>query len=104
MAHDWTRWSSELVGEGFARFQTGLTQYNTTRLRPGLPEEADGSDLADEHLIGTAEVAFIEAQRKAIAPLVTDVPDEPDAFMQWFERLKQTGPGQGDPLFPSLAT
>jgi hypothetical protein len=32
------------------------------------------------------------------------VPREADAFVNWFERLKGIGPGQGDALFPWLAT
>ena len=27
-----------------------------------------------------------------------------DAFIAWFEELRENGPGQGDPLFPWLAT
>ena len=38
-----------------------------------------------------------------IAPLVADIPAEVDGFIAWFERLKEAGPGQGDPLFPWLA-
>ena len=30
-------------------------------------------------------------------------PRDPDGFVAWFEGLKETGPGQGDPLFPWLA-
>ena len=31
------------------------------------------------------------------------VPSGVDDFIAWFEELKETGPGQGDPLFPWLA-
>lgn len=31
-------------------------------------------------------------------------PRDADAFVDWFEGLKQTGPGQGDPLFPWLSS
>ena len=37
------------------------------------------------------------------APLMADVPDEVDDFIDWFEELKESGPGQNDPLFPWLA-
>ena len=30
-------------------------------------------------------------------------PKEPDAFIRWFDELKTSGPGQGDPLFTWLA-
>ena len=42
-------------------------------------------------------------EARAIAPLTTDIADEVDAFIAWFERLEETRPGQGDPLFPWLA-
>ena len=32
-----------------------------------------------------------------------EAPTDPDGFIAWFEELKATGPGQGDPLFPWLA-
>ena len=34
---------------------------------------------------------------------VADIPSDVDNFIDWFEDLKETGPGQGDPLFPWLA-
>ena len=38
-----------------------------------------------------------------MAGAVRDVPSDADTFVAWFERLKDIGPGQGDPLFPWLA-
>jgi pyrroloquinoline quinone (PQQ) biosynthesis protein C len=38
-----------------------------------------------------------------VRPLVARAPDDPDGFVRWFEELRQSGPGQGDPLFPWLA-
>jgi hypothetical protein len=49
------------------------------------------------------EDAFITAARVEIRPLLTHVPADADGFMEWFENLRQTGTGQGDPLFPWLA-
>ncbi|THD02145.1 hypothetical protein B1810_16125 [Panacagrimonas perspica] len=49
------------------------------------------------------EVGFVEAERHAVAPWTRNVPTRAPAFLAWFERLEQTGPGQGDPLFPWLA-
>jgi hypothetical protein len=34
---------------------------------------------------------------------VVNIPQDVDGFIAWFERLRETGPGQGDPLFPWLA-
>ncbi len=50
-----------------------------------------------------AEVDFVETLRRAVAPLAPNIPAKVDGFIAWFEALKQTGPGQGDPLFPFLA-
>ena len=102
-ATGWTRWAGELAGPRFAEFQIALTAYNSTRLEPRLPEEVAPRDLDVEHTIACAEIGFIEAQRKIIAQLVVNIPANTDEFIAWFERLKQTGPGQGDLLFPWLA-
>jgi hypothetical protein len=100
---DWTQWAAELSGPHFAQVQIGLTSYNASRFEPRLPDEAPTDELEREQAVATAELAFIEAQRRAIAPLVADIPSDTDAFLGWFEVLKQIGPGQGDPLFPWLA-
>jgi len=100
----WTRFAEDLSGPRFRQFQAALARYNGVRLEPALPEEVAPAALREECLIAQAEVAFIEAQRKVLQPLTADIPSRTDAFVAWFEALKQTGPGQGDPLFPWLAT
>lgn len=99
----WTRWAGELTGPRFAEFQTALTRYNATRFEPALPQVASADELAREQVIARAEIEFVEAQQKAIAPLIADIPSDVDEFIVWFERLNEKGPGQGDPLFPWLA-
>lgn len=49
------------------------------------------------------EGAFIEELRADIAAQASAAPRDPNGFVAWFEDLKSTGPGQGDPLFPWLA-
>src|SRR6185369_11995376 len=49
------------------------------------------------------EGAFFEELRAEVVPEARAVPTDPDGFVEWFEGLKATGPGQGDPLFPWLA-
>jgi hypothetical protein len=100
---DWTRFAAELAGPGFALFQRELTKFNRDRLEPSLPRSAWREDVRDEWLVLQAEGEFVEALRKEIAPLVADIPETVDAFIAWFERLRTTGPGQRDPLFPWLA-
>jgi len=101
--NDWARWPTELTGPRFAEFQIGLTKYNVARFEPGLPEDTSLDQLKSESQIAEAEVAFVEALRQAIAPQTADIPSNVDGFIAWFEDLKATGPGQGDPLFPWLA-
>lgn len=99
----WTKWAGNLTGPRFGEVQAALTRYNAERFRPRLPEETGRGELAREQAVARAEVEFVEAQRKELAPLTGDIPSDPDRFIAWFEGLKATGPGQGDPLFPWLA-
>jgi Iron-containing redox enzyme len=101
---EWTRWAGDLEGQRFAEFQTQLSRHNAHRFRPGLPEEAASDELATDERVARAEIEMVEALRRAVAPLIAKIPAEPDGFIAWFEELKHTGPGQGDPLFPWLAT
>lgn len=101
---DWTKWAADLTGIGFEQFQIELAKYNAQRFKPALPEDVSASQIARDAQIASAETAFIESLRTAVAPLTSDIPSEVDDFIAWFERLKHVGPGQGDPLFPWLAT
>jgi hypothetical protein len=49
------------------------------------------------------EGEFLEKERDAIRPLVARAPADVDGFLAWFEGLRESGPGQTDPLFPWLA-
>jgi hypothetical protein len=80
-----------------------LLQFNRLRLRPALPEEGWQDDVGLETRLRSLEGAFVERERWLVAELAAEAPENPDAFVTWFESLKQTGPGQGDPLFPWLA-
>lgn len=84
-------------------FHHALSHFNRRR----LAVEAPGGDwqraLDDERAMRELEGYWIEAGREAVTSRVADVPTDPDAFVAWFEALKQVGPGQGDPLFDWLA-
>src|SRR5689334_4158128 len=99
----WTRHARELQGPGFARFQRELTRYNSARLRAQLPDEAKDGAINREAAWARAEIQFVETLRRSIAPLIAKAPSDADGFLAWFEALKHSGPGQGDPLFPFLA-
>lgn len=53
--------------------------------------------------MGENEIAFVEELREEVLTQAAEVPRDAPAFVEWFENLKETGPGQGDPLFPWLA-
>jgi hypothetical protein len=100
---DWRAFAAHINGPGFARFQRELTRYNRRRLEPSLPDPNWRDLVRDEGRVAEAEGDFVEAMRKEIAPLVADIPVDVELFIAWFERLRDNGPGQGDPLFPWLA-
>jgi hypothetical protein len=101
---EWTTAAPELQGSGFARFQRELAKFNGRRFQPALSSSSWREELVEESLVARAEGEFIEAARHEVAPLLAEVPEDVDAFIVWFERLRESGPGQGDPLFPWLAT
>jgi hypothetical protein len=103
--HDlsWTETTADLQGPAFERFQLELAKYNSRQLRPAFPTDAWRDELDEYATVTRAEGEYIEAVRQEIGPLVTDVPSGVDDFIDWFEELKETGLGQGDPLFPWLA-
>jgi len=59
-----------------------LTAYNADRFKPGLPEEAASQEPGLEHRVASAEVAFVEAQRKAIARLSRAYQRTPAALIE----------------------
>ena len=84
-------------------FQRGLAHWNRERLAPNLPMD-DWQKLLDRDTrMLRLEGGFIEELRREIAPEAAKAPADPEAFIAWFAALKETGPGQGDPLFPWLA-
>ena len=100
---EWIKFAKQLEGPGFAAFHAALTTFNARELEPGLPHACWRKDLGQRHQVGEAEAEYVEAVRRAITPLTANIPDDVDRFIAWFEHLRETGPGQGDPLFPWLA-
>jgi hypothetical protein len=88
----------------FGKLQRQLAAFNRARISPGLGEPPEQSALLHDERMRQIELAFVEQVRAEIAPLAASAPAEPAAFVRWFERLRETGPGQGDPLFPFLAS
>ena len=82
--------------------QLRLTELNTGAVEPGLPGRA--APLA-RHGRSARRRGGISRARTGSS--VRRGPPKrrpmPKRFIAWFEELKETGPGQGDPLFPWLA-
>ena len=84
-------------------FQQGLAYWNRQRLAPSLPSEDWQLILDGDAKMLRLEGAFLEELRAEVADEAAAAPQTPDGFLAWFEALKDTGPGQDDPLFPWLA-
>jgi hypothetical protein len=82
----------------------GLAHWNHRRLAVATPHDDWRSELNDEYRMKRLEGAFVEAFRQHIAPLTAEVPSDAAGFIAWFEALKESGPGQWDPLFDWLET
>lgn len=84
-------------------FQRGLARWNRERLAPQFPEADWSAKLDRDTRMLRLEGAFVEELRRDIMAEAAAVPTDADAFIAWFEMLKDVGPGQGDALFPWLA-
>ncbi|MDB4997245.1 MAG: hypothetical protein JWM74_4677, partial [Myxococcaceae bacterium] len=80
-----------------------LAAFNGERLRPGFPA-AWSRRLARELRQRVLEGELLEEERAAVVAHAACAPTDPAGFIAWFERLKDEGPGQHDPLFAWLET
>lgn len=92
------------TGRALEARHRALAALNHERLQPQLPSPAWQFEHENECEIREQEAALLEVERRLVEPLLVGVPTDPDAFMSWYEALKDVGPGQGDPLFGWLAT
>lgn len=99
----WTKHADALDGPDFVRFHNELAKYNGAQIEPGFPSPAWREELEGLARVMRAEGEYVEAARAAVKPLLSGIPTDVDGFIAWFEDLRDTGPGQGDPLFPWLA-
>jgi hypothetical protein len=83
--------------------QFDLNRLNSLRFSPGLPSSDWKDDIFEAARLSIVEGDFLEAARGAIAHRTGSAPSKPEHFLDWFEDLKENGPGQNDPLFPWLA-
>ncbi len=80
-------------------FRSSWPNITAGELEPRFPDETWREELDDYAQVARAEGEYIEAVRREIRPLLADIPSDVDEFIEWFEELKHTGPGQGDPFF-----
>ena len=83
--------------------QAKLAHWNRARLAPQIPQSDWRNAFDDERNMLVIERTFIEQTRAAQSERAAMAPREPQAFVAWFEALKENGQGQGDALFPWLA-
>jgi hypothetical protein len=83
--------------------QARLARWNRTRFALRAPPLDWQGSLASEIEMRAAETAFIENCRAEQHACASAAPHTPDAFVRWFEALRNSGPGQNDALFPWLA-
>ncbi|MFL5296489.1 MAG: iron-containing redox enzyme family protein [Phenylobacterium sp.] len=82
----------------------GLAVWNRRRLAVQTPHADWADELSEDGRMLRLEGEFIEAFRAHVEPMLADVPQDAAGFTRWFEDLKASGPGQGDPLFAWLET
>lgn len=84
-------------------FQQQLAHWNRQRLAPAFPSDDWQVAIARDATMQRLEGGFVEELRGEIAGRAAEAPTDAGGFIEWFEALKDNGPGQGDPLFPWLA-
>jgi hypothetical protein len=84
-------------------FQQQLAHWNRERLEPRFPSDDWQQRIARDATMLRLEGGFLEELRHDLIAEAAQAPTDPDGFVAWFEALKASGPGQGDPLFPWLA-
>ena len=84
-------------------FHSYLARFNQRRLAVSAPAADWADQLHDELQHRLDEGVFLEAMRDEIAASAAAAPQAPAAFVEWFERLRLSGPGQHDALFEWLA-
>ncbi|OYW45637.1 MAG: hypothetical protein B7Z08_05245 [Sphingomonadales bacterium 32-68-7] len=84
-------------------FQRQLAHWNRARLSPAFPEADWQQTIARDAAMQRLEGGFLEELRAEVLDEAAAVPTDVEGFIAWFEGLQQTGPGQGDPLFPWIA-
>ncbi len=86
------------------KLHSTLAHYNINRLSPAIVNNDWVGTIEQNKAIFIKEGHFVEKERQHVQQYLVHMPTDATAFMQWFNNLKQEAPGQGDALFPWLAT
>jgi len=99
-----TRFQSTLAGSQFFNdvFQQALSHWNRDRLAPALPGPGTAARIDRDARMQRLELGFLEDLRSEIVDEAAEAPTDPNGFVEWFEELEKTGPGQHDRLFDWL--
>ena len=84
--------------------QIQLLRFNEWRLRPTIGAADVRAEIENEARLRLVEDEFVATCRREIAARAAQAPTEPEAFLAWFVALRESGPGQHDPLFAWLAS
>lgn len=84
-------------------FQEELSRWNRLRLAPYFPDDLTAERFDTDRKMLRLEHGFIEELRAEVRAEAAGAPTDVEGFIEWFEALKQDGPGQHDRLFPWLA-
>ena len=80
-----------------------LAHFNVARLAVGVPSSGWRQALHTELSFHLLEGEYLEALRARVSPMVRACNWGADPFVDWFESLADTGPGQHHALFDWLA-
>lgn len=83
---------------------TELSKFNQSRLLPAFIHHDWTLKIQQDTNLLLKEGEFVESERQHIQHYLVHMPHEAASFMRWFENLKEEAPGQGDALFPWLAS
>jgi hypothetical protein len=86
-----------------AELHRSLNAFNHRRFEPSLSSDDWALGIEQDAAFLALEGEFVEGERRKLRTWAETAGRTADAFVEWFENLKETGPGQNDPLFPWLA-
>ena len=95
--------SEEATGVLADTAQQRLAHWNRERLAPAFPDDQDNDGTGIDPQMLSLEGELLGAVRAEVRDAAACAPEDAADFVGWFENLKISGPGQGDPLFPWLA-